>query len=71
MVKTQDNNVESSSNLRDQRLEKLAKLKEKGIDPYPYGFERTHRTGEIQEKFKDLEDGERTEFTASVCGKSS
>ena len=69
MVKTQDNNVESSSNLREQRLEKLAKLKEKGIDPYPYGFERTHRVGEIQEKFKDLEDGERTDFVASVCGK--
>lgn len=69
MVKTQDSTVESSSNLRDQRLEKLDKLKEKGIDPYPYGFERSHKTGEIQEKFKDLEDGERTEFTASVCGK--
>ncbi|NQY79488.1 MAG: lysine--tRNA ligase [Candidatus Caenarcaniphilales bacterium] len=69
MVKTQDSTVESSSNLRDQRLEKLDKLKEKGIDPYPYGFERTHKTGEIQGKFKDLEDGERTEFTASVCGK--
>jgi len=32
------------------RIEKLEKLKELGINPYPYSFTRTHRISEIREK---------------------
>ena len=27
---------------REQRIEKLAKLREMGVNPYPYRFQRTH-----------------------------
>ncbi len=37
------------------RREKLKKLKEKGINPYPYKFEKTHSSKEILESFEDLE----------------
>jgi len=36
------------------RLEKLAKLREQGIMPYGYRFERTHRAAEVQEWFTEL-----------------
>ncbi|KPL02591.1 MAG: lysyl-tRNA synthetase [candidate division Zixibacteria bacterium SM23_73_2] len=37
------------------RREKLKKLKEKGLDPYPYKFEKTHSTEEILNNFEKLE----------------
>ena len=37
------------------RREKLQHLKELGVDPYPYKYERTHRAQEIIEQFNDLE----------------
>ena len=43
----------------DERLEKLGKLKEKGIHPYPYGYDRTHRFTEIIKEYERLnESGE-------------
>ncbi len=35
------------------RLEKLKKINELGITPYPYRFDSTMRFGEIIAKFKD------------------
>lgn len=40
---------------RDERLRKLAELKEKGIAPYPSGSHRTHTTAEIKNNFESLE----------------
>lgn len=40
---------------RDERLKKLAELKELGINPYPAKSERTHNVSEITEKFAELE----------------
>lgn len=40
---------------RDERLKKLAELKELGINPYPAKTERTHLLGDITEKFTELE----------------
>ncbi|MFB6290140.1 MAG: hypothetical protein ABEJ25_00195 [Candidatus Bipolaricaulia bacterium] len=34
---TRDTNV-----LREERIEKLSELREKGLDPYPHSYERTH-----------------------------
>lgn len=67
MVKIEEG-VESS-NLREQRLGKLEKIEEMGINPYPYSFTRSHTSAELREKFKDLADGEKSDFTATVCGR--
>jgi lysyl-tRNA synthetase class 2 len=40
------------------RKDKLKKLKEKNIDPYPYSFKRTHLSSEIIHNFQELEAGE-------------
>ncbi len=42
--------------LNDQMLrrrEELAELRKRGIDPYPYEFQRTAHSAEIKESFKD------------------
>lgn len=40
---------------RDERLRKLAKLRELGINPYPARAERTHRAADIVERFDELQ----------------
>ncbi|MCC6934795.1 MAG: lysine--tRNA ligase [Candidatus Yanofskybacteria bacterium] len=40
---------------RNERLKKLARLREAGIDPYPTASARTHRIGEALEQFDALE----------------
>lgn len=40
---------------RDERLRKLAELKELGIDPYPAQSYRTHYAGQITNEFEELE----------------
>lgn len=47
--------TDETKSLRDIRLEKLAKLREMGVDPYPVETERTHRAGEIVERYNELE----------------
>lgn len=49
---------------RDERLRKLAELKELGVDPYPADSHRTHNAGDIVAKFEELE-GQ----TATVAGR--
>lgn len=49
---------------RDERLRKLATLKELGVNPYPAKAERTHTAAEVLEKFDQL-----TEQTISVVGR--
>ncbi len=45
--------------LRAEKRKKLHDLKEKGINPFPYSFDRTTNILEIQEKWKKLETGEK------------
>lgn len=40
---------------RDERLRKLAELKELGVDPYPAKANRTHNISQITEEFDQLE----------------
>lgn len=60
---------DESIRIRKQRLEKLEKIKSMGIDPYPYNFKRTHKNLELQEKYKNLQDGKGTNDTVIVCGR--
>jgi len=39
----------------DFRLEKLAKLRENGVNPYPYTFSKTHSSVEVKELYDKLE----------------
>ncbi len=48
----------------EHRREKLERLRERGIDPYPYKFDRTHRLAEVSENFERLEG-----LTVSVAGR--
>ncbi|MFQ5583351.1 MAG: lysine--tRNA ligase [Calditrichia bacterium] len=47
-----------------QRRQKLEKLREMGINPYPYNFNRSHTANQIKDDFKKLE-----EKAVSVCGR--
>lgn len=47
--------VEDYNQLIVQRKEKLKRLQEMGINPYPHSFNRTHSSSEIKERFSDLE----------------
>ena len=49
-----------------QRLQKLASIREMGVEPYPYRFEVTHRSGDIREAFQTLEEDGRN---VSVAGR--
>jgi lysyl-tRNA synthetase class 2 len=53
--------MEETSELILHRQEKLKKLKEKNINPYPYSFKRTHISSEIIGNFEKLE-SEQTEI---------
>jgi len=46
---------DETKSLRDVRLEKLAKLRELGVDPYPVETERTHRAAEVIDAYAELE----------------
>lgn len=65
MIDTQ----QESSRIRDQRLEKLSRIKSLGIDPYPYKFSRTHKSEELQAKYKDLQNGQETTDLVTICGR--
>ncbi len=53
------------------RIEKLKKIIELGIDPYPRKFERTHSVSEIKENFeqKRREELERETISLKTCGR--
>ncbi|MCK4428371.1 MAG: lysine--tRNA ligase, partial [candidate division Zixibacteria bacterium] len=46
--------MEETSELLLHRREKLKKLKERNINPYPYNFKRTHTSSEIIKNFEKL-----------------
>ena len=54
---------------RQAKEHKLGQLLEKGINPYPPKFDRTHQAAEIHDKYKDLADGEETEDVVRVAGR--
>jgi lysyl-tRNA synthetase, class II len=55
--------------LQAERKRKLEALINKGIDPYPYSFKRTHLCFELQERYKSLPNEERTQDRVTVAGR--
>ncbi|NOX38490.1 MAG: lysine--tRNA ligase [Calditrichaeota bacterium] len=56
--------MEEIHQLIQQRREKLKKLIEMGVNPYPYKFDRTHTSRQVKEQFDELENQ-----TVSVAGR--
>jgi lysyl-tRNA synthetase class 2 len=54
---------------RARRLEKLDRLRERGIDPYPVHFDRTSTAAEIRERFGDLAAGAETDEVVRLAGR--
>lgn len=48
---------------------KLNLMRQHGLEPYPYKFDRTHTAGELQDKYKDLAPGTETQDTVAVAGR--
>jgi lysyl-tRNA synthetase class 2 len=48
--------VEESSELIQQRRQKLKELREMGADPYPYRYTSTHNAREIHEQFAEVQE---------------
>ncbi|MFP4508338.1 MAG: lysine--tRNA ligase [Candidatus Acetothermia bacterium] len=62
--------VEDSNVLREDRIDKLNKLRERGIEPYPHSYDKTHELGSILEEYEgELESGEETEEHVRIAGR--
>ena len=55
--------------IRQTRIQKLTDLADRGVNPYPYKFNKTANASELQDKYKDLEAGVETEDEYSVAGR--
>ena len=55
--------------LRAVRIGKLESLKAQGINPYPYGFARTHEAAELERHFAGLEPSAQTDERVRVAGR--
>lgn len=51
------------------RQQKLHVLQDIGVNPYPHTFGKENNAGDVQEKYKDLEDGTETEDKVAVAGR--
>jgi len=52
-----------------ERLRKIAELRKKGVNPYPYSFDKKNNSRELQEKYSKLKEDERTKDSVSVAGR--
>ena len=57
------------SEVERARKAKLDRLRAAGVDPYPVGFERTHRLAEVAEAWRHLPAGEETGDVVRVAGR--
>lgn len=62
--------TQDSNNIyRETRIKKAESLREMGVDPYPYHFEKTHEAQELDARYQHLEKGEETENQVRVAGR--
>ena len=52
-----------------RRLAKIAQLRDHGVEPYPYRFDRSHTLAEIRAAHGELEPGTETEVRVQVAGR--
>ena len=46
----------SQSQIRKVRIQKMENLRERGLNPYPYGYDKDIMAQDLQEKYKELQD---------------
>ncbi len=51
--------VDGLDHVRRDRLKKLSRIRELGIDPYPYSYHKTHTVGDVLERFDQLKDAQK------------
>lgn len=61
--------ISPKENIRQGRIQKLTDLADKGINAYPYSFNKDANAADLQEKYKDLPVGEETEDFYAVAGR--
>jgi lysyl-tRNA synthetase class 2 len=61
--------IEEENHLIKDRLEKLNKLRELGIEPYPYSFRKSHDSKDILAKYEKLNPEEKATDKVSVAGR--
>ena len=61
--------VSAKETIRQTRIQKLAELADKGVNPYPYTFDTNAKAADLQAKYKDLPAGEETQDSYSVAGR--
>lgn len=54
---------------RERRLAEVRRLREAGVNPYPYRFERSHTLAAIRAAHGSLEAGTETSESVAVCGR--
>ncbi|HCB10598.1 MAG TPA: lysine--tRNA ligase [Cyanobacteria bacterium UBA11991] len=59
----------SEGRIREVRIEKANALRERGINPYPYKFDKNISAQGLQDKYKDLAAGEETQDSYKVAGR--
>jgi lysyl-tRNA synthetase class 2 len=52
-----------------RRLGRVQELRARGVEPYPYRFDRTHTLGELRARWGDLEAGTETADRVTVAGR--
>jgi len=65
----EDREAETDNQFRAARIEKLKALKALGVDPYPYGFERSAEAKELEARYAALAPGAITEDRVTVAGR--
>ena len=66
---TQEPVIGAGEQIRQTRIQKLTDLADKGVNPYPYSFDKNANASDLQEKYKDLPAGEETEDFYAVAGR--
>ena len=61
--------VSAKETIRQTRIQKLAELADKGVNPYPYTFDTNAKAADLQIKYKELPAGEETQDNYSVAGR--
>ena len=69
---SEENQEHASSGLEHEkarRLADLSALRDAGVNPYPYRFDRSHTLDEIRTAHSDLEPGTETDTTVDIAGR--
>lgn len=59
----------SQDRIRQIRVEKSNNLRERGLNPYPYKYNKDIMAQDLQDKYKDLQAGEETQDCYHVAGR--